>query len=93
LKNRGQISITNENMNLIEVDIQGLKDFQESTREEKDTIKKIHEKGMIRVEFTYMKNGWELIDVNIKIKGGDNLPLTYEDLIVLDKILNKEDYH
>lgn len=80
-------------MNLIEIDIQGLKDFSESTREEKDTIKKIHEKGMIRVEFTYMKNGWELIDVNIKIKGGDNLPLTYEDLIVLDKILNKEDYH
>lgn len=80
-------------MKLIEMDIQGLKDFQESTWEEKDTIKKIHEKGMIRVEFTYMKNGWKLIDVNIKIKGGDNLPLTYEDLIVLDKILNKEDYH
>lgn len=93
MKSLGQISITNENMNLIEVDIQGLKDFQESTREKKDTIKKIHEKGMIRVEFTYLKNGWELIDVNIKIKGGENLLLTYEDLIVLDKILNKEDYH
>jgi len=80
-------------MKLIEIDIQGLKDFSESTREEKDHIVKIHEKGMIRIEFKYAKFAWQLIDVNIKIKGGKNLPLTYEDLIVLDKILNKEDYH
>lgn len=80
-------------MNLIEIDIQVLKDFSESTREEKDHIVKIYEKGMIRIEFKYEKFAWRLIDVNIKIKGGENLPLTYEDLIVLDKILNKEDYH
>lgn len=85
--------MTKTRLKLNEDDIKLLGGFKESKRDGKDHIVKIYEKGIIRIEFVYAKRLWELLACNIHLKGVENAELTYEDIIVLDKVLNGQDYH
>lgn len=85
--------MTKTRLKLNEDDIKLLGGFKEKRKEEKDHIIKTYTKGVIKIEFVYAKRCWELLACNIHLSPVPFAELTYEDVIVVDKVLNGQDYH